>query len=411
MSCTEQNTRDEWQTDGLPVLTQPVSEWQRALAGDQHARAQWQIAEGGKWLWQRDGVSVRNSGAEWSAFVWQRGRAPTFAALKNFLVEVTISGKAEAAGLSFGPYKDFLGELDPNRGARHLQLEVDVDAGRWAFRVDGQLQHRSWWDSAVGGVDDLVNGMLTFKAKRVERVLFQDLDIHTFQASCRLSVIMTCYRFLQRLRVSVRNWCHQSVASGLYEILVVNPNSPDGTHEYLAAVAHSYPDVRVRELAVGAELATNKGTMINRAIEASWGEWIWLTDADCLFSPRCAAAVLDQLGGRTRRLLYGQRRYLTAGQTDALLSGRIDGLRDFDALSQCATARAPEHAPWGYTQIVHRSTLGRLRYREELNHFAHSDGMFVEECRRHGILPETIDGLFCLHLDHPFAWYGTNVFL
>jgi Glycosyl transferase family 2 len=411
MSSTNQHARIGWYMDNSPLADHVMGEWKQALAGDQHAQAQWQIDEGGEWVWQSDGVSVRSGGAEWSAFGWQRCSTSTLKDLKNFIVEVTISGEAEAAGLSFGPYKDFLTGLDANSGARHLQVEVDVGAGCWAFRVDGLLMNRCWWDAAVRGVDDLADGTLTLKAKRVKRALFQDLAIHTFQSSCQLSVIITCYRFLQRLRVSLRNWCHQSLPSGIHEVLVVNPNSPDGTHEHLAAVAHSYPHVRVREVAVEANLATNKGVMINRAVDASHGDWIWLTDADCLFSPDCAASVMRQIDGRTQRLFYGQRRYLAASQTAALLANRIDGLREFQALSQRADAREPENAPVGYTQIMHRSTLGRMRYREGVNHFAYSDLMFVEDCRRRGIIPEQIDGLFCLHLDHPFAWHGTSAFL
>jgi hypothetical protein len=388
-----------------------MGEWKQALVGDQPAQSQWQIDEGGEWVWQSNGVSVRSGGAEWSAFGWQRCSASTLKDLKNFIVEITISGEAEAAGLSFGPYKDFLTGLDSVSGPRHLQVEVDVDGGYWAFRVDGQLMNRDWWDTAIRKVDDLVDGTLTLKAKRVKHALFQDLAIHTFQSSCQLSVIITCYRFLQRLRVSLRNWCHQSLPSGMYELLVVNPYSPDGTHEYLAAVARSYPYVRVREVAVGSHLATNKGVMINHAVEASHGDWIWLTDADCLFSPDCAASVMGKIGGRTQRLFYGQRRYLAASQTAALLANRIDGLREFEALTQCANSREFENAPIGYTQIVHRSTLGGVRYRESVNHFAQSDMMFVEHCRRRGIIPEQIDGLFCLHLDHPFAWHGTSKFL
>jgi hypothetical protein len=137
MSLPNQHARVGWSTDHLPLADHLMSEWQQALAGDRHAQAQWQIDEGGEWAWQSDGVTVRSDGAEWSAFGWQRCRAATLTALQNFIVEVTISGKAEAAGLSFGPYKDFLTGLDPNSGARHLQLEVDVGAGYWAFRVDG----------------------------------------------------------------------------------------------------------------------------------------------------------------------------------------------------------------------------------------------------------------------------------
>jgi hypothetical protein len=151
--------------------------------------------------------------------------------------------------------------------------------------------------------------------------------------------------------------------------------------------------------------------MINQAFAASRGEWIWLTDADCVFPPDSGARVMEQVRGRTDKLFYGERRFLTAAQTDALLSGRIDSLREFDEIAATAVAREPERFHWGYTQIVHRSTLDRIRYHEGFNHFAHSDGMFVDECKRFGIAPFRLEGLFCLHLDHPFSWYGTDTFL
>jgi glycosyltransferase involved in cell wall biosynthesis len=208
----------------------------------------------------------------------------------------------------------------------------------------------------------------------------------------------------------MRNWCHQDLPSGAYELLIVNPQSPDGTHEHLAAVSRSYPDIRVREIAVGSRV-TNKGAMINKALADSHGEWIWLTDADCLFAPNCLATVLEQIDGLSDQLFYGQRRYLSATQTDGLLAGRVDGLRDFAELAQAAMLRPPENSPWGYTQIAHRSTFEKVRYREEFNHFAHSDGIFVEDCKRHSITARQVEGLVCLHLDHPFSWYGTNTFL
>jgi hypothetical protein len=387
------------------------ADWHGALAGDPPERARWEIVDGGEWDWRDDGVRVKSAGPEWLAFAWRGWDSSAARELKNFVIEVTISGKAEAAGLSFGGFKDFLTRIDSQTGARHLQLDVDVDAGCWAFRVDGQLMQRCWWDSAICSVEDILNGVLRLKVRKVEEVLFQNLTLRALEASCNLSVIVTCYRFLQRLRVSLRNWCHQDLPSGAYEILVVNPQSPDGTHEHVAAVARSYPDVRVREIAVGSHLVKNKGSMINHAFGMSRGEWIWLTDADCLFSPNCASKVLQQIQGRPNALFYGERRFLTAKQTDAVLSGRVDALREFDDLVRAPLSREPEIYPWGYTQIVHRSTLERVRYNQEFNHFAHSDGMFANECKRHQILPLQLEGLFCLHLDHPFAWYGTDTFL
>ena len=155
----------------------------------------------------------------------------------------------------------------------------------------------------------------------------------------------------------------------------------------------------------------NKGAMINRAIDASRGEWVWLTDADCLFPPNCAAEALKKVAGHSHKLFYGQRRYLAATQTDALLAGRLDGLNEFRQLSESQVFRPAENAPWGYTQIVHRSVFSRVRYREDLNHFAHSDGIFAQDCLRHGITAQQVEGLYCLHLDHPFSWYGTEAFL
>jgi hypothetical protein len=411
MSSIEQGTSVLERESDCRLEENLASQWQSALAGDASARDLWKITEGGEWTWRDDGVHLKGSGPEWLGLSWQGWQAEAYRASGNFLIELTVSGKAEAAGLSFGPFKDFLTRLDSGNTTHHLQLEIDAEAGCWVFRVDGQLMNRCWWDSAVAGVEDLINGALTLKAKRVKEVQFQNLTLHTFQTSCRVSIIVTCYRFLQRLRISLRNWCHQDIASGAYELLVVNPQSPDGTHEHLAAVSRSYPHVRVREIPVVSGRVINKGAMINKALAESRGEWVWLTDADCLFSSDCLATVLQQIEGLNNHVFYGQRRYLTATQTDALLAGRIDGLRDFSELSEAATLRAPENAPWGYTQIVHRSTLEKVRYREDFNHFAHSDGTFIDDCKKHSITARQLDGLFCLHLEHPFSWYGTNTFL
>jgi Glycosyl transferase family 2 len=276
--------------------------WRQALAGNLKARAEWQVDEGGIWTWQNDGVHVHGGGSHWSSLNWMRCSGALLRDLKNFVIEVSINGQAEAAGFSFGAYKDFLTPLEPTMGTQHLQLEVDASAVWWAFRVEGQLIQRAWWDGAINSTEDILNGMLTLKGCGVQDVHFQELAIHTFEASCQVSIILICYRFLQRLRVSLHNWCNQEIAPSAYEVLVVNPASPDGTHEYLAAVARCYPHVCIREVAVENTLATNKGKMINRAVAVSRGEWIWLTDADVLFSPTCVAMVMAYLKGQGQYL-------------------------------------------------------------------------------------------------------------
>ena len=386
-------------------------EFQNAIAGDLQAQANWQKVEGGGWAWQSDGLTVKNEGSEWSACEWKNWNRLIESGVSNFLIEVTVSGKAEAAGLSFGPYKDFLATFDNQEGAHHLQLEADARGKCWAFRVDGKLMTRCWWDSAIHNLEDLIGGTLTLKAKSPEQVRFQNLTFRAFESSCKLSVIITCYRLLQRLRISLRNWCHQQLPVGAYELLIVNPKSPDGTHEHLAAVSRSFPNVRVREIVVDTKFARNKGAMINRALTASQGNWIWLTDADCIFAPNAVEHVMSQIESQKSYLYYGERRYLSAAQTDALLTGRLDALNQFDDLARSAYTRAPESEPYGYTQIVHRSTIDRVRYTERINHFAYSDCSFIEECKQNKIIARSVEGLFCLHMDHPFSWYGTNIFL
>jgi hypothetical protein len=172
-----------------PLVQELSEEWDRALAGDGQARANWEIIEGGQWSWQEPAVCVTSSGSEWAAYQYSRCDPQVLRALRNFVVEVTVSGSAQAAGLSFGPYKDFLVELDPEMGRHRLQLKVDSVADAWDFRVDGQLADRRWWDSAVHTTADLVGGTLTLKARGVKDVRFQDLAIYTLLRSCELSVI------------------------------------------------------------------------------------------------------------------------------------------------------------------------------------------------------------------------------
>jgi glycosyltransferase involved in cell wall biosynthesis len=275
-------------------------------------------------------------------------------------------------------------------------------AGTWTFRVDGRL-------TPAGTPRRPPDAAPSLKAFRGSDVVFDDVRIRRFPARCRLSIILTCHRFLQRLRVVLAAWCRQDAPSGSIEVIVVNPASPDGTSEHLAAVAASYPQVRVRELFVDAP--AHKPILINKGVRASSGDWIWLTDADCLFPTSAASVVLRELDRiATSVLLYGGRQHLRRDDTEALLAMALDGVADFAALERRADAHPSELYPWGYTQIVRREVLLRTPYREDIPHFAHSDGAFVEACRRRGIPERPVPGLRCLHLDHPFAWYGTDAF-
>lgn len=392
------------------LATHLTAAWHRALARDADARAEWRVSEGGGWSWDATGARLDHDG-EWAALTWDACGPAALRSLRRFVIEITVEGQSGHAGLSLGAWKDFLAEVTPASGPRRLQLEVDQHTGCWSVRVDGQHAPRAWWDSGLTGRQSLTDGTLSLKSYRGKAVRFRELAVYALDTSCQLSVIATCNRFLQRLRVTLRNWCHQTLPAGALEVIVVNPESPDGTHEHLAAVAAAFPRLLVREVAVPSALARNKGAMINAALDVCHGDYVWLTDADCLFAPSAAAAALAAIGGRRAHLFYGERRHLGARATGELLAGSRDAVRDFDLLATEANDRPPLHAPWGYTQIVHRTVAHAIRYHENHDHFAHSDGEFTGACRRRGIYPLAVDGLFCLHLDHPFAWYGTDSFL
>jgi predicted O-methyltransferase YrrM len=412
MLVVRRRTRAERATAPPPPPDDALAgEWRQAVAGDADARGRWAVQEGGAWGWEDDGVAVHGSGGgggTWAALAWQVLHPDALAALGGYAVEVTVRGSAAAAGLSLGPYRDFLVEMEPDAGPRRLRVEVHP-AGLWSFGVDGRAQPRHWWDSALSGPGG-VAGTLTLKALDAEHVHFSDLRVARVEpAPCRVSVLLTCNRFAQRLRVALRGWCAQGLPMGALEVLVANPRSPDGTHEHLAAAARSHPHLRIREIPVSQSLGTTKGAMINLAMDASEGEWIWLSDADCLFAPSAVDRALAWM--RPDRLGFAERRYLSAEQTDALLAGAADPVADFAALLRRVGPRPPHREPWGYCQIVHRSVATRVRYCNRTRHYAHTDVRFATECADRGAAPARVPGLACLHLEHPFAWYGTRDYL
>jgi hypothetical protein len=340
---------------------------------------------GGEWAWTEtgfDGASLHSLG--------------------NVAIDVSVHGNAAAAGLSFGDYKDLLAPLD---GERFVQLEIDWHARRWAFQGDARIGARQWWNTKIKSVEDLLDQPLFFKAHYPRGVVFRNLYVRQFESSCRLSVVITCHRFARRLRLCLNSWCHQTVPSGALEIIVVNPGSPDEAHEVVLAAAREYPHVRIKELTTSAAFFRNKGRLINQGVAASCGEWIWLTDADCLFPPDAAAMALTKADSPTS-LFYCERRHLTDAATRGLLAQRNGADLDFPELLR-QTRPDSNVVPWGYCQLAHRSVFERIRYREDVDSFSNSDIVFVETCAANGVLATPFDGLTCLHLVHPWAWQGT----
>jgi hypothetical protein len=340
--------------------------------------------EGGEWAWKDTGCD--------GAFLQSLG---------NVGIDVWVEGRAAAAGFSFGDYKDLLAPVD---GERFLHLEIDWYARRWTFQGDARIGPRQWWDTRINSVEDLLHEPLFFKAHHPRGVVFRDLCLRPFESSCRLSVIITCHRFARRLRVCLKSWGAQALPSGALEIIVVNPGSPDDTHAVVFDAAREYPRVRIRELTANAASWRNKGRLINQGVAASSGEWIWLTDADCLFPPDAASMALARAQSASS-LFYCERRHLTMPATRALLARQHDEpLNVAQLLGQTRADR--NNVPWGYCQLFHRSVYEGIRYREDVDSFSNSDIIFVETCAANGVETTPLDDLTCLHMVHPWSWQG-----
>jgi hypothetical protein len=354
-------------------------------------------------------MRVGRGNREWSEAAWRPLDAAEIEGADHLIVEAPVWGKAGAAGLSFGAFKDFLAVPD-NGPSRLLQLEIDR-GDSWRFRIEGVLQQPQWWNGAAGGAEDLWGAPLLLKTRWADTAYFGEVALYPLASAPRLTIILTSYRYAQRLRASLANWCRQDAAPGSYEILVVNPGSNDPTHDVIAAAAASFPTVRLAEIAADPAYWRNKGVLINLAAKAARGDYILLTDADCLFASDAVSRILAQVGWDTSRVLYGERRHLAKRTTQAVLAGAIDASGAFAEIARDGTTGQVDRSPWGYAQLIPRELLQSVRYREDVDHYAHTDEFFITACTKRGFAPKFFDGLFCLHLEHPFSWYGTGQFL
>jgi Glycosyl transferase family 2 len=369
----------------------------------------WRPGSANQWFQEGSCLRVGHGTSEWTEAAWQCLNADPVDGFRHVVIEASVSGQAGAAGLSFGAYKDFLTSQNGDR-TRLLQLEIDRAEG-WRFRVDGVLQCDQWWNSAVSSGEDLWCQPLLLKARWPENVFFEDVTLYRLASAPSLSIVIICHRFAQRLRASLASWCRQDIGPGAYEVLVVNPGSADATHEVVADAAASFPTVRITEIEADHRNWRNKGMLINLASNAARGEWVLLTDADCLFDKATVASILRSIVGLGPRIFFGERRHLRKRTTQAILAGAIDAVCGFNQLVTGQSYDHVDRSPWGYAQLVPREILRSVRYREDVDHYAHTDEIFVSECQRRGLTTQFLENLICLHLEHPFAWYGTNQFL
>ncbi len=95
-----------------------------------------------------------------------------------------------------------------------------------------------------------------------------------------VSIVIPTYNRLDTLQHVVPTLLAQDVAHDLYELLICDSNSTDGTAEYLASVAAEHPNVRHLPGPYSGRAAAR-----NAGIEAARGEVVLFNDSDILASP------------------------------------------------------------------------------------------------------------------------------
>jgi glycosyltransferase involved in cell wall biosynthesis len=230
----------------------------------------------------------------------------------------------------------------------------------------------------------------------------------------RISILVTCHRYLRRLRVCLESLARQDLPPGSLEIVVADPASPDGLAAHLEEFSRKYAGLRVVHLPIDERYHRNRGVGINRAFDASAGRVIVGIDGDLVF-PSGLIGVLEGCVLNAPGRVYGVRRvFLAKAETEKILVGEIDPVADFERLSG-SEGDGEEKAfvgVLGYCQAVDRKAFARARYPEELDMVNQSDIVFVDRLASEAqVTPQYLNDRAVLHLWHPRNWAGTSEFL
>lgn len=229
-----------------------------------------------------------------------------------------------------------------------------------------------------------------------------------------VSVLVTCYRYLKRFRRCLESLARQELRSGLLEVVVADPESPDGLGEYLREFSKGGAHLRIVHLPVDGRYFRNRGAAISRAFDASAGEVIVSIDGDIIFPPHLIAALSERVLRAPDRVYGIRRAFLDRERTEGILGGALDPLADFDRLSR-AEGDGEERGyvgVLGYCQAVKREAFRAARYPEEFDSVNQSDIVFVERLAAYaGVRPEFLGEEAVLHLWHPRNWMGTTELL
>jgi len=108
-----------------------------------------------------------------------------------------------------------------------------------------------------------------------------------------VSVIVAARNEEKTIRACVDSILEQDYPKDRYEIIVVDDGSSDGTAAIVSALMDAMPSVKL--ITMNGEPGGNKPRAVSAGIEASSGDMILLTDADCIAGPGWIRSMASRL--------------------------------------------------------------------------------------------------------------------
>lgn len=235
-----------------------------------------------------------------------------------------------------------------------------------------------------------------------------------------VSVITCCHRFLQRLKVFIHSLHQQEYPLDRIEIVVADPESPDGLLEYLTLCQLAGNKARdgglrapnIIHVTCDPRHYRNRGYLINRAFAQSTGDVIVVADCDCIFSPKFLDQAVSAIEASPGTVLGAYRNFLSPETSAAIITGILDPIKNFEGLTQEDQEEEMGYrGVLGYCQVLARKDYARVMYPEEFDRINESDVVFVDRLKSVGVSAMRLKDEVVLHLHHVRDWEGVSGFM
>ena len=232
------------------------------------------------------------------------------------------------------------------------------------------------------------------------------------QPTIDVSILTCCHRYLQRFRVFARSICRQQYDLEKVEVIVANPQSPDGLSTYLSLLKTTTPLPVFEEVLLESTHFRNRGLMIQSAFERARGNVVIGMDCDVVLPPDFLSRIVDTVRQNPNRIVGIYRNFLTPKTTASILTGALDPFANFDSLkSEDQEEVQGYRGVLGYCQATTHDAWKQTGYPAEFDEIAKSDVAFNERLAKIGVTPMFLRDVTVLHLNHERNWMGTDDFL